>query len=156
MAELMARNWWMMVLRGIAAILFGLVVFLWPGLALNVLLLLFAAYALIDGLFALGTAWRNRAAEHGNWIAPLLEGLAGLVVAGLTLLYPGLTAVTLLYIIAVWAIITGVFELYAAYHYRKAIQNEAWMGLSGLASIVFGVLLIAYPASGALAVLWMI
>src|SRR5262249_43005061 len=111
-AEL-ARNWWVLAIRGVAAILFGIAAFVWPGITLAVLVLLFGAYALVDGIFAVvaGVSVRK---EQERWWMMVLEGLAGIVIGVLTFLYPNITALVLLYFIAAWSIVTGAFEIAAA------------------------------------------
>ncbi len=157
MTTTLARNWWAIALRGVLAILFGVAAFVWPGITLSVLVLLFGAYAFVDGLFALLAALR----QHGDmgserWWMLLLEGLAGIAAGVLTFIWPGITAVVLLYLIAAWAVITGVLEIIAAIRLRREINNEWLMALAGIASVIFGVLLFLQPGAGALAIVWLI
>jgi uncharacterized membrane protein HdeD (DUF308 family) len=149
------RNWWALAIRGVAAILFGLAAFFWPGLKLTVLILLFAAYALVDGVFAIVGAIRA-ARLHERWWPMALGGAAGITIGLIAFFFPGITALALLLLIAIWAIVTGIFEIVEAIQLREVITNEWLMGLSGLASIVFGVLLLVIPAAGALALIWLI
>jgi uncharacterized membrane protein HdeD (DUF308 family) len=155
LAETLSRNWWVLLLRGIVAILFGVLAFVRPGISLASLLLLFGAYALADGVLGTWTAISHRK-DRENWWVLLLEGLVGIGVGVLTLIKPGLTALALLFYIAIWAIATGVLEIVAAVRLRKEIEGEWGLILAGLASGAFGVLLMARPGSGALAVLWLI
>jgi uncharacterized membrane protein HdeD (DUF308 family) len=148
----MAQNWWMLLIRGVAAILFGIAVLLAPGIALLTLVYLWSAYALIDGIFAVITGFRRRETNR-NWWVIVLEGVVSVIAGIAAFLYPGITALVLLFIIAAWAIITGILEIAAAIQLRKEIEGEFWLGLSGLASIVFGVLLFLNPGAGILAVL---
>jgi len=123
----LVRNWWMMLLRGIAGILFGLIAFFRPGIALGALVLLFGLYAIADGVLAIITAFQRRGGVLGDrWWVLLLEGLVGICAGVITLFYPGITAIVLLYLIAFWALVTGIFELVAAFRLRKVITNE-WM-----------------------------
>ena len=154
-ANILGRYWWMTLLRGVIAILFGIALFIQPGISLLALTILFGAYALADGVFNLVNAIGGRR-ENENWWVLLLVGLAGIGVGVLTLMNPGLTALVLLFYIAIWAIGTGLLEIVAAIRLRKEIEGELWLGLAGALSIAFGILLIARPAAGALAVLWMI
>jgi uncharacterized membrane protein HdeD (DUF308 family) len=150
----LARNWWAIAIRGVAAILFGLLAFLWPGLTLAALVLLFGAYALVDGIFSIVAAVRRRTGD-APWWALLLEGILGVAAGLVTFFMPGLTAVTLVYVIAAWAIVTGVLEIVAAVRLREQITGEWWLVLSGVLSIVFGGLVMLAPAAGALAItLW--
>lgn len=155
MVQVLARNWWALALRGLFAIVFGLIALFMPGLTLVALVILFGAYSLVDGVF--GVAAAVRAAEsHNRWGWLLVEGIAGILTGIITFVWPGITAIVLLYLIAAWAIVTGVFELLAAFRLRGHIANEWLLLLGGAASVIFGVLLIAQPGAGALALLWLI
>jgi uncharacterized membrane protein HdeD (DUF308 family) len=155
MITTLARNWWVLALRGVAALLFGIMTFVWPGPTLAVLILLFGAYALVDGVFAViaGISARH---EQERWWMMIVEGVAGIIIGLLTFLWPGVTALVLLYFIAAWSILTGVLELAAAIRLRKEIEGEWRLGLAGVLSILFGLLLVFMPGSGALAVIWLI
>lgn len=155
LAETLSRNWWVLLLRGIVALLFGVLTFMQPGISLASLVLLFGAYALADGILGAWTAISHRK-DRENWWVLLLEGLLGIGVGALTLFNPGVTALMLLFYIAIWAIATGVLEIVTAIRLRKEIEGEWVLVLAGLASVAFGVLLMASPGSGALAVLWLI
>ncbi len=152
----LARNWWVLALRGVVGILFGLAAFFLPGAALAALVLLFGAYALVDGVLAVIAGIQRATAHRGRWWMLLLEGLAGIAAGIVTFFWPGVTALALLYIIAAWAIVTGVLEVLAAIRLRREIENEGWLALAGLASLVFGVLLMIRPGAGLLAVVWII
>ena len=146
----LSRNWWAVSLRGLAGILFGIITFIAPGISLAALVLLFGAYAFADGVLAIVTATRRRG--NDRWGMLLLEGLVGVAAGVLTLLWPGITALALLYVIAAWALVTGGFEIAAAIRLRKVITGEWILGLSGILSVALGVLLILAPGPGALAV----
>jgi uncharacterized membrane protein HdeD (DUF308 family) len=150
----LARTWWALLIRGIAAVLFGALTFMTPGISLVTLVLVFGAYAFADGVFAIVMALRNRGRGDPWWIL-LLEGLAGVAAAIVTLFFPGLTALALLYLIAAWAVVTGVLEIALAIRLRKVISSEWLLALSGIASLALGVVLMLFPGPGALAVvLW--
>jgi len=151
----LSRNWWAVALRGVVAILFGVMALVWPGRTLELLVLLFGAYALVDGVFAIIAAFTNRA-EHDRWWVLFLEGLVGIAAGVITFLRPGLATLVLLYVISFWAIVTGVLEIAAAIRLRKEIPGEWMLALGGIASLVFGVLLLLFPAAGALTVAWLI
>ena len=155
MLETLARNWWAIVLRGVFAVLFGLGAFFWPGITLAVLVLLYGAYLFADGILAVLWALSGRRAGSFPW-GVLLAGLASIAGGLLTFFMPGLTALVLLYLIAAWAIVRGIFEIIAAFHLRRELTNEWLLALNGALSVLFGILLIAAPGAGALAVLWMI
>jgi uncharacterized membrane protein HdeD (DUF308 family) len=146
------RVWWTLLLRGVVAVLFGLAALFWPGKTLFVLILLFGAYTLVDGVFAIvgGITDSSR-----RWFL-LIEGALG-VVAGLILLaWPDLGALVLLYVIAFWAIVTGVMEILAAISLRREIDNEWMMILGGGLSVLFGVILAVLPGAGLLSLTWLI
>jgi len=145
-----AKNWWVLLIRGILAVLFGVMAFTLPGLTLVTLVLLYGVYALADGLTALWVGGQARA-----WWFMLL-GILGVIVGVFTFIYPGITAVALLYLIAAWAIVRGVFEIVTAIQLRKEISNEWMLIIAGILSVLFGVALVAKPAAGALAVVWII
>ena len=150
----LARRWWAVALRGAAAIVFGILTLLMPGITLWVLVLLFSSYALVDGVFSAISAVRERDDEGPLW-ALLLHGLVSIAAGLVALFLPGLTALALVYVIAAWAVVTGVLEIAAAIRLRKRITGEWWLALSGVLSVVFGVMLMIAPGAGALAlVLW--
>jgi uncharacterized membrane protein HdeD (DUF308 family) len=150
----MSRNWWSIVLRGVCAILFGLLAWLWPGVTLKVLVLFWAGYALADGILAFAGAFSGTTGTP--WWALVIAGIVSLAAAAIAVLFPGLTAIGLLYLIGFWAIVTGVLAIVSAIQLRREIAGEFWLGLAGFASILFGALLIMRPGVGALAVMWMI
>ena len=154
MIEFVSRNWWIWLVRGIAAILFGIATFLVPEIVLQTLILLFAAYAIVDGVLSIVNAFQNR--QQPRWWAGLIEGIISLLAGLGAILFPGMTALILLYFIAFWAILTGIMEIIAAIQLRKEIQGEFWLGLGGLMSVIFGIVLILFPGAGILSVLWLV
>jgi uncharacterized membrane protein HdeD (DUF308 family) len=146
---LLAHNWWSLALRGVVGILIGILTFAWPGITLDVLVLMFGVYAFLDGVFNLAGAWRYSRA-HERWGVLLLEGIIGIGAGVVTFAWPAITAFTLVILIAVWAIITGIFEIAAAFRLRRHIAGEWLLGLLGVVSIAFGVMIIAAPLAGAL------
>ncbi|MCI0695195.1 HdeD family acid-resistance protein [candidate division KSB1 bacterium] len=145
-----ASYWWVLLLRGIIAALFGFLAFVMPGLTLVALVLLYGAYALVDGVTALFVGGRARA----WWL--VFAGVLGLVAGVLTFIFPAITAFWLLILIASWAIVRGIFEIVAAIQLRKELTNEWMLILGGVLSIIFGILLLLNPAAGALAMVWLI
>jgi uncharacterized membrane protein HdeD (DUF308 family) len=154
MGTLLARNWWAIVIRGVMAILFGLAVFAFPGISLLGLIVLFGIFAIVSGFFAL-MSLKSPPGNESTWMV-LLEGITGIAVGIIAFIWPGLTGVVLLYLIATWAIVSGIFEVITAIRLRRQIDNEWFLGLAGGASVIFGILLIAWPAAGAFALLWVI
>ena len=154
MATQLVRNWWVVALRGVLAIIFGFLTFIRPGITLEVLVLFFGAYVLMDGIFTVIAALRNNSGVNHWWL--LLEGIVSIGAGVLTFFWPGVTAVTLIYLIAAWAVVTGVFEILAAIKLRKTIANEWLLVLDGFLSVLFGALIVLYPGSGALTVAWII
>jgi uncharacterized membrane protein HdeD (DUF308 family) len=149
------RNWWMWLVRGIAAILFGVLTFRWPGSTLVVIGFLFGAYALVDGVFAV-LATMRAAETHQQWWPLLLEGVVGLVIAAITFWDVRITLLALYFTIAAWAVITGILEIIAAIHLRTQLTNELWLVVGGVASVLFGILMVGYPLAGALTIVWLI
>ena len=153
--QLVARNWWLFLLRGLAAITFGILSLIWPGISLVTLILLFGAYALVDGVFALAAAIVGRGNAELRWWL-VLVGLLGVGIGITTFLLPGLTALTLLYFIAGWVVATGLLQIIGAIELRKTIENEWWLILDGALSVLFGILLFIVPGAGAVALIWLI
>lgn len=149
------RNWGWIVVRGVAAVIFGVLAFMWPAMTLAVLLLFWGAYALIDGVLAVVAAFRVRDRGKPFW-ALLIVGVLGVAAGILTFFWPGITALVLLTFIAVWALVMGIFQIVAAIRLRKVIENEWLMALSGVLSVIFGALMLWSPGAGALAVVWII
>lgn len=155
LGSVLSRNWWLMLLRGIVAIAFGVLIFAKPQISLQVLVYLFGIYVLVDGILSVVVAIQSRD-EIDSWGILLLWGLLGIAVGILAFVKPDITALALLFYIALWAIATGVLEIAAAIRLREVITDEWWLILAGLVSVAFGVVLIARPDAGALAVLWLI
>ena len=154
MLHALSKNWWMLLLRGIAAVIFGVLALAWPGMTLLTLILFYGAYALIDGVLAIVAAITGGALLPRWWLA--IIGLLGIAAGLLTFMMPGLTAIVLLYFIAGWAIATGVFQVIGAIKLRKEIDNEWFLILSGIISVLFGVAMMAAPGAGALALITVI
>jgi uncharacterized membrane protein HdeD (DUF308 family) len=150
----LARNWWLILLRGVCAIIFGVLTFIWPGITLLTLVLFYGAYALIDGAIAIWAAIVGGAPAPRWWL--LIVGLLGIAAGLVTLLMPGVTALVLLYFIAFWAILTGVMQIVGAIRLRKEIDNEWMLAAGGVLSVLFGVILIVQPGAGALGLLFVI
>ena len=151
--DALSREWWGLLLRGLAAILFAVLTFTNPGISLAALVIVFGAYALVDGIVNVWMGFAERK-EYDDWWVLLLMGLIGIGVGIITFMTPGMTALALLFFIAIWAIARGALEIVAAIRLRKEIKNEWLLVLAGVASIGFGAILMARPGAGALAVFW--
>jgi len=154
MTTVLTRNWWALALRGIFAVLLGLAAFVLPGVTLAVLVALFGAYAVVDGVLTI-IAGIRAAERHERWWSPILKGLAGIAAGVLAFVWPALTALALLYLIAGWAIVTGVLEIVAAVHLHRA-HGEWLLILNGVLSVLFGFLVVIWPSAGVLTLLWLI
>jgi uncharacterized membrane protein HdeD (DUF308 family) len=157
MTKTLTRGWWTWALRGAVAILFGAAVLVWPGAGLAVLVALFGAFALVGGIFALVGAAQSKEWDPLSW-AMLIEGLLGIGVGVLTFVWPNITAAALLIMIALWAILTGVVEIVASFRFNSVLgTGDSWLlGIAGAASTIFGVLVLARPNAGAVAIIWTI
>ena len=151
----LGNAWGWILLRGAASIAFGALAFVWPGITVVVLVVLWGAWAFVDGIAALVTAWQAR--DQGKPVWPLVViGVLGVGAGLVTLLAPAIAGAALLAFIAVWAIVTGVFQVVHAIRVRKSIDNEWMLILSGVLSILVGAFILLYPVSGALAIVWVI
>jgi uncharacterized membrane protein HdeD (DUF308 family) len=150
----MSSSWRLVVLRGVLAIAFGLAALVWSRLTVGALVILFGIFALMQGTLAVAAAIKDR--DRGRWWLLLLEGIAGILIGFCAFLWPALTAVALLVIIAVWAIVTGIFEIALAVQIRKEVTGEWLLALAGILSVLIGVMLMANPGAGALALVWLI
>jgi uncharacterized membrane protein HdeD (DUF308 family) len=155
MTNALAKCWWVLLLRGIAAIVFGVLAFIWPGLTLVTLVLLYGAFALVDGVLALVAAFTGGAKPVPTWWL-ILIGIAGIAAGVITFLWPGITAVLLVLFIGAWALVHGVLEIIAAIQLRKEIDNEWTLILGGAVSVLFGLVVLIAPGAGALGMIWAI
>jgi uncharacterized membrane protein HdeD (DUF308 family) len=155
MLHALAKAWWLVLLRGILSIVFGVLAFMWPGLTLVTLVLLYGAFALVDGVLSLIAAFKGRAKAIPAWWL-VLAGIAGIAAGVVTFLWPGITAIVLVMFIGAWAIVHGVFEIIGAIQLRKEIDNEWWLILGGVLSVIFGLIVLFAPGAGALGLIWAI
>ncbi|TMC19806.1 MAG: HdeD family acid-resistance protein [Chloroflexi bacterium] len=154
-AQVVLQNWWMLVVRGVLALIFGLIALFFPKILLLVFIVVFAVYAIIDGIFAVIVALRERQSwKRWGWV--LAEGMLSILAGIFALVFPGLTALILLYIIAAWAILTGIAEIVAAVALREYLSHEWALVLAGVLSLVFGLLLFTFPLDGILSLLWLV
>jgi uncharacterized membrane protein HdeD (DUF308 family) len=155
MDTVLARNWWALALRGLFAILLGVVAFALPGLFLLYLVVLFAAYLFVDGVFSIVAGFRA-AQRNERWWPLALEGLVDIVAGVIAFALPAAAALALLYLVSVWSIITGLFRIAAAIRLRRQIRGEWLLILNGLLSVLFGIALVVFPAVGLVTVVWII
>jgi uncharacterized membrane protein HdeD (DUF308 family) len=151
----LTRNWWLLVVRGLLAILFGLIALFWPGLTWLILIVMFGGYAIMDGVFAMLSGVVSSSYSPRWWVF-LLEGVVSVAAGVIAWMRPGLASFVLIIVIAVWAILTGVLEIAAAIRLRREIKNEWMLALGGFVSIVLGVLMFFQPATGGLVITLMI
>jgi uncharacterized membrane protein HdeD (DUF308 family) len=145
------HDWKSYLLRGIAALLFGIFTLIWPSLTVFILVILFAVYVVIDGIFLIAGGFRSPNAYRHRWLI-ILQGVLGVIIGIAAFIWPGITAVALLYLIGAWAVITGIIEIVAGINMRKEIRGEGWMIASGVLSVILGILLMLWPFEGIIAV----
>jgi uncharacterized membrane protein HdeD (DUF308 family) len=150
-----AQSWWVLALRGLVAILFGLAALFWPSLILGVLIVFFGLYALVDGILAIVAALRSSGQGMRRALL-LIEGVIGILFGILALFWPGLTALTLVYFVAFWAILSGIARMAMAIMLRREIENEWSIALSGVLSVILGIVLLFLPGAGLLAYTWLV
>jgi uncharacterized membrane protein HdeD (DUF308 family) len=153
MSGILARNWWAVALRGVLGIVFGIIAFLLPGVTMLSLAYVFAAYAVVDGVFAIVAAVRA-AGDHRSWGWFVFEGIAGILAGVAVALWPGISVGAFVFLVACWAIVTGVLMFGSAF--TTKVSGRWWLGLGGALSVIFGVLLVAAPLMGALVLTWWI
>jgi uncharacterized membrane protein HdeD (DUF308 family) len=153
--ETLKRHWWVPVLRGVAAIIFGIMAFAYPGLTVAVLIMLFGAWVLVDGVFRVIGAIGHRSSDK-EWGFDLIIGIIGIIIGILTFIHPKITALALLIYIAAWALMIGATEISVAIKLRREIKGEWFLILMGLCSIAFAIMLLWNPLPGALALVWLI
>ena len=155
MLHALAKCWWLLLLRGLAAIAFGVLAFLWPGLTLVTLVLLYGAFALVDGVLSLVAAFTGGVKPVPTWWL-VVVGLLGIAAGAVTFLWPGITAILLVLFIGAWALVHGIFEIIGAIQLRKEIENEWMLILGGVLSVIFGAIVLIAPGAGALGLVWAI
>ena len=155
MLHALAKNWWLLLLRLIASIVFGVLAFVWPGLTLVTLVLFYGAFALVDGVIALVAAFSGGAKPLPTWWL-VIVGLLGIAAGIVTFVMPGITALLLIIFIGAWALVHGIFEIIGAIQLRKEIDNEWMLILSGVVSVLFGLIVLIAPGAGALGLVWVI
>ena len=153
--HMLRTHWWVLLIRGIAAILFGVIALFWPGLTAFVLLISFGIFAIIDGVFALITAFRRKATDD-RWWSWLVDGLLSIIIGLMALFWPAATALAFVIWIAAWAVVVGIMRIIAAIKLRHEIEGEWALGLGGLLMVVWGILMAVLPASGILGLTWLI
>ncbi|MGW0197697.1 HdeD family acid-resistance protein [Nonomuraea sp. NPDC003201] len=147
------RSWWLLLIRGLASLIFGILALIWPAITLLVLVIFFGAYALVGGVAELIAGFRH-GAESRAWL--IISGIIGILAGIATFIWPGITSLALLYVVAFWAIFAGVSEIIAGIKLRKAIDNEWMLIVGGILSLIFGILLLIWPAAGLLSLVWLV
>jgi uncharacterized membrane protein HdeD (DUF308 family) len=155
MARAVQQGWWLFLLRGIAAIVFGILALVWPGLTLFVLIISFGVYVIFDGAVEVWNGFTNRE-QHDRWWVDVLIGLAGIIAGILIISLPGVTAVVAMYYIGAWMVITGLLQIFSAIKLRQEISGEWFLILTGLLSVVLGIIFFIWPGSGAVSLVWLI
>jgi uncharacterized membrane protein HdeD (DUF308 family) len=155
MLHALAKGWWLVLLRGILSVAFGILAFMWPGITLVSLVLLYGAFVLTDGVLALIGAFTGRLKPMPTWWL-VLVGIAGIAAGIVTFMWPGITAIILIMFIGAWAVVHGIFEIVGAIQLRKEIDNEWWLILGGALSVIFGLVVLFAPGAGALGLVWAI
>jgi uncharacterized membrane protein HdeD (DUF308 family) len=150
----LARHWWVFLVRGLVAIAFGLLALFYPAATLVTFILFYGTFALVDGVFAVVSAIRGTGMGSRWWLA--LVGVLGIIAGLVTYFWPGITALALLTVIGVWALIYGVFEIIGAIRLRKEIDNEWLLLIHGVLAVLFGLMVLVRPGAGALALIWLI
>jgi uncharacterized membrane protein HdeD (DUF308 family) len=151
-----ARNWWLFVLRGVAAIVFGIIAIVFPDITITALAIVFGIYAIVDAIASFASAIGHRGADGWHRAAHALEGVLALAAGIIALVLPDLTAFALVILIGAWAIMSGIVEIAAAVRLRREIENEWLLAISGLLSIVAGIIILVWPDAGALAISWLV
>ena len=155
MLEMLSRYWWAFIVRGVLAIALGVMIWAWPGITVGALIILFGFYVFADGIFLVVKAIGSWKARDDRWLL-LFEGLLGICIGVMTFFAPGVTAIGLLFYIAAWSLTTGVLEIVGAIRFRKEIQGDLWWIFSGIASILFAVVLMIFPGAGILGLVWLL
>ena len=150
----LARHWWVFLVRGLVAIAFGLLALFYPAATLVTLILFYGVFALVDGVFAVVSAIRGTGMGSRWWLA--LVGVLGIIAGLVTFFWPGITALALLTVIGVWALIYGIFEIIGAIRLRKEIDNEWLLLIHGVLAVLFGLMVLVRPGAGAVALIWLI
>lgn len=148
------RSWWLLLLRGVAAVAFGVLTFIWPQISLLTLIMVYGIYAFVDGILALVAAIRGGGMVPRWWLA--LAGVVSILTAIVVFAWPDLTALVLVYMIGFWSILRGALEIIGAIRLRNEISNEWSLGAAGLLSVIFGLILVFMPGAGAIGLLWLI
>lgn len=156
MLSMFTRNWWVFLVRGIAAIAFGIAAFIWPQITLTALVFLFGAYLLVDGVAMLMSVALGYGFTQRNTWAVILSGILSIVLGVAAFIWTDTFALSVVYVVAFWSIVTGSLQVIAAYELRRELNNEFWLALGGAFSVVFGILLVVYPAAGMLSLLWLV
>jgi len=152
--EAAPRRWWVYVLRGIAAIVFGIAAWAWPNLTIGTLVIVFGIYAIADGLLSIWAALFTNAGGHR--LSLILAGVAGILIGIISIAWPELTATTVVLLIAIWAVSVGLLQIFSAWQLRNEIENEWLLMLAGAGGVIWGILVMIFPGGGAVSIVWAI
>ena len=155
LAQSVQQGWWLFLLRGIAAIIFGILAIAWPGLTLFVLIISFGVWVMFDGVVEIWNGFTNREG-HDRWWVDILLGLAGIIAGILIISLPGITAVVAMYYIGAWMVVTGLLQIFYAIKLREEISGEWFMVLTGVLSVILGIIFFIFPGGGAVSLVWLI
>lgn len=156
MLSTLTRNWWVFIVRGIAAIIFGIAAFVWPDATLVALVWIFGAYLLVDGVASIASLITGNPVARRNGWPVLLSGILSIGLGVASFVATDTMALSLLFIVAFWAIVVGTLQIVGAIYLRREIEGEIWLVLNGIVTVIFGVLLIAFPAGGLLSLVWLV
>ncbi|WP_100124168.1 HdeD family acid-resistance protein [Snodgrassella alvi] len=155
LADLLSENWWIVLIRGIAALIFGLLTWFYPFISILVMMMFFGVYALIDGVMGIVISINGRR-THQDWWLMLIWGIVSILAGMVTFFVPGITWLVLIAFIAIWALVSGVLQIIAAIRLRKSIHGEGWMIVAGILSVLMGIILLVNPLQGGIALTWVI
>ncbi len=155
MIRFLVENWWTFLIRGVIAILFGLAAIIWPSLTVTILVFVFGAYVIVDGIFSIAVSIMTRK-QNDQWWVGILLGIAAIIIGIWAMLFPDLTAIGLVYFIGAWWLVSGILEIIFAIRVRKEIENEWFLILGGVISVIAGALFMLFPGSGAISLIWII
>lgn len=155
LVDLLSKNWWMILIRGGAALIFGLLTWFYPFISILIIVMFFGVYALIDGVLGVVIAINGRR-THQDWWLMLIWGMVSILAGIMTFFVPGITWLVLITFIAIWLLVSGILQIIVAIRLRKSISGEGWMIVAGMLSVLVGIILLVNPVQGGIALTWVI